>query len=172
MKICRNFDAFLIVNCLIDKRNYFVDIVSRFREFRRRFAMWEDYFVSMTNVFNFRETTRLKLFNLWTKKKTKDFLRIQICFRNCRTSFIIDLLNKLVYLFFLWWKKTKTTFVLESKRWLMMIWFFDKFFFFVFVIFGFFISLSIFESYVFLDYHFLSLFFSFFTWSSSLLKIR
>ena len=39
MNIRRNSNAFLIADCAIDKRDYFVDIVFRFREFCRRFAI-------------------------------------------------------------------------------------------------------------------------------------
>ena len=162
MNIRRNFDAFLIVDCRIDKHTHFVNIVFRFREFRRRFAMWKNYFVSMTNVFDSRKATCLKLFNLWTKKNQRFFSNSNMFFRNCYASSVTDLLNELVHLFFFVWRKKwkRLLFLKVYDDW----WGFDfltNFFLFVFVIFWFFIFFLIFESFVFLkiSFFFVSLFF-------------
>ena len=138
MNIRRNSNILLIADCAIDKRDHFVDIVFRFREFRRRFAIWEQYFVSMTNVFDSRKTARLKLFNLWTKKNQRFFSHSNMFFRNYYVSYVIDLLNEFAYLFiFIWRKKWKRfSFSKINDDWL---WFnFLTNFFFVFVIFWFF----------------------------------
>ena len=156
-----NSNAFLIVDCRIDKRDYSIDIIFRLREFRRRFANWKEYFVSITNVFNSRKTARFKLFNLWTKKIQKIFFEFKYVFSKL-SCFVYNWFVKWAcsFIFFRMTKRMKTTFVLENKQWLIIIWFFDEFFFFYFC--DFLIFFLIFESFIFLRYHFLSLFLCFF----------
>ena len=48
--------------------------------------------------------------SIYEQKKSKNLLRIQICFRNCHAFFMINLLNEIFYLFFVVWRKKKNSF--------------------------------------------------------------
>ena len=67
------------------------------------------------------------------KRKQKIFFEFKYVFSKL-SCFVCDWLVKWAcsFIFLHMTKRMKATFVLESKRWLMIIWFFDEFFFFCF----------------------------------------
>lgn len=74
MAIREDSEALLANACPIAKRGHPVNIVPRLRAFRRRYAVWENYFASVANVFDSREAARVKLSNLWAKEEMRDLL--------------------------------------------------------------------------------------------------
>ena len=95
------------------------------------------------------------------KRKSEIFFEFRYVFSKL-SCFVCDWFVKWACLFILFrmTKRMKTIFVFESRRWLMMIWFFlTNFSFLVFVIFWSFILFLIFESFVFLRILFSFLFF-------------
>ena len=132
MTIRQNSKILLINVDLIDKRNYFVDIVFRFRAFRRRYVVWEIYFVFVTIVFDFRKRHVLNC-SIYQLKKNEIFFRTQICFQNYHAFFMINLLHETFCFFVVVWRKKEEFSLFEiNNKWWSDFW---RFFSFVFVIF-------------------------------------
>ena len=144
VNIRRNSNVLLIFDCGIDKHDHSIDIIFRFREFRRRFAIWEKYFVLMTNVFDSRKTARFKLFNLWTKKRQEIFFAFKYVFSKL-LCFVYDWLVKWICSFILFRttkKMKRLSFSKINDDWLWFD-FLTSFYFFIFVIFLFFFNFRI-----------------------------
>ena len=120
---------------------------------------FENNISSRWRTFLIRERQYVSNCSICEQRKNKRFFsNSNMFFRNCHALFATDLLNELIYFFFSYDEKNENDFRSRKKTMIDDNLIFWRIFLFLFLWFFDFFLFLIFESFVFLEYHLLSLF--------------